>query len=77
MIVDRFINMDYLPEKYKFTTGFVQTDTGISKQIDILLYDSSNYAPLYCGYANKIIHMSSLRAVIECTIRLNKKNRRR
>lgn len=63
----------YLPKKYEVTTGFVHTDMGTSNQSDILLYDSSNYAPLYSGYANKIIHMSSLRAVIECTMRVNKK----
>ncbi|EKS4343917.1 hypothetical protein FDG09_10140 [Clostridium sporogenes] len=61
----------YLPKKYEVTTGFVHTDLGTSNQCDILLYDSINYAPLYHGYANEIIHMSSLRGVIECTMRLN------
>lgn len=61
----------YLPQKYEVTTGFVHTDLGTSNQCDILLYDSMNYAPLYNGYANQIIHMSSLRGVIECTMRLN------
>ncbi|PEQ76579.1 DUF6602 domain-containing protein [Bacillus cereus] len=63
----------YLPKKFEVTTGFVHTDMGISNQSDIILYDASNYAPLYSGYANKIIHMNSLRAVIECTMRVNKK----
>ncbi|MEE5180316.1 hypothetical protein JDW21_15240 [Bacillus subtilis] len=63
----------YLPNKYNVTTGFVHTDMGISNQSDILLYDANNYPPLYSGYANQIIHMGSLRAVIECTMRLNKK----
>lgn len=64
---------NYLPKKYEVTTGFVHTDMGISNQSDILLYDANNYPPLYSGYANQIIHMGSLRAVIECTMRLNKK----
>lgn len=63
----------YLPQKYQVTTGFVHTDMGISNQSDILLYDANNYPPLYSGYANQIIHMSSLRAVIECTMKLNKR----
>lgn len=62
----------YLPKKYEVTTGFVHTDLGTSNQCDILIYDSMNYAPLYDGYANCIIHMSSLRGAIECTMRLNK-----
>lgn len=64
---------NYLPQKYQVTTGFVHTDMGISNQSDILLYDANNYPPLYSGYANQIIHMSSLRAVIECTMKLNKR----
>lgn len=63
----------YLPKKYKVTTGFVHADLGISNQCDILLYDANNYAPLYNGYANQIIHLISLRGVIECTMRLSKK----
>lgn len=63
----------YLPKKYEVSTGFVHTDMGTSNQCDILIYDASNYAPLYSGYANEIIHISSLRAVIECTMRLNYK----
>lgn len=61
----------YLPRKYTVSTGFVHTDMGTSNQCDILLYDSANYAPLYSGFENKIIHMSSLRGAIECTMNLN------
>lgn len=71
-ILSNFLK-NYLPKKYQVTTGFVHTDMGISSQCDILLYDADNYAPLYSGYANQIIHMSSLRGVIECTMKLNKK----
>ncbi|WP_395761301.1 DUF6602 domain-containing protein [Bacillus sp. 3G2] len=63
----------YLPKKYSVTTGFVKSDLGVSNQCDILIYDDTNYAPLYSGYVNKIIHMLSLRGCIECTMRLNKK----
>ncbi|KAA6472440.1 DUF6602 domain-containing protein [Bacillus cereus] len=70
LIVDRFINMDYLPEKYEITAGLVHTDMEISNRTDIFLYDSSNYAPLYFVYANKIIHIRSLGAVIEFTLNL-------
>jgi len=65
--------IQYLPKKYEVTTGFVHTDMGTSNQCDILIYDANNYAPLYSGYANQVIYMSSLRAVIECTMRLNKR----
>ncbi|WP_411511859.1 DUF6602 domain-containing protein [Bacillus toyonensis] len=65
--------MNYLSKKYEVTTKFVHTDSGISNQIDILLYDSSDYAPLYSGYSNKTIHMCGLRVVIECTMRSNQK----
>ncbi|AWK48158.1 DUF6602 domain-containing protein [Bacillus velezensis] len=64
---------NYLPKKYQVTSGFVHSDLGISNQCDILLYDANNYPPLYSGYANQIVHMGSLRAVIECTMKLNKK----
>lgn len=63
----------YLPRKYEVSTGFVHTDMGTSNQCDVLIYDANNYAPLYSGYANQIIHISSLKAVIECTMILKYK----
>lgn len=63
----------YLPKKYSVTTGFVKSDLGVSNQCDIMIYDDTNYAPLYSGYVNQIIHMLSLRGCIECTMKLNKK----
>lgn len=69
----KYFLKNYLPKKYSVTTGFVHSDLGISNQCDILLYDSENYAPLYNGYVNKIIHLVSLRGFIECTMRLDSK----
>jgi len=37
----------YLPQKYQITTGFVQTDMGISNESNVLLYDTNNYPPLF------------------------------
>ncbi|MFJ8519438.1 DUF6602 domain-containing protein [Lysinibacillus xylanilyticus] len=71
-IIKNFLKK-YLPKNTSITTGFVQTELGISNQSDILLYDEVNYAPLYSGYANKIITFESLKANIECTTYLDSK----
>lgn len=48
---------------------------GISKQSIIVFIRLKYNTLLYSGYANKIIHMIILSVVVECTMRLNKKNR--
>ncbi|GCD83682.1 hypothetical protein PTHTG4_27460 [Parageobacillus thermoglucosidasius] len=63
----------YLPKKYDITTGFIYSDLGISNQSDIIIYDPNNISPIYSGYVNKIIHIISLRAVIESKMLLNDK----
>lgn len=71
-IIKNFLEK-YLPKSTAITTGFVQTQRGISNQSDILLYDEVNYAPIYSGYANKIIPLESLKISMECTMYLDKK----
>ncbi|MFB4371145.1 MULTISPECIES: DUF6602 domain-containing protein [unclassified Pseudomonas] len=52
----------HLPERYHVATGFIN---GLNKQIDILIYDRIDYAPLFREGDLVIVPQESVRAVIE------------
>lgn len=62
---------EYLPKRFSVTTGFIQSDSGMSSQCDIIIYDPNNIAPIFSGYINKLINIITLRAVIECKMVLD------
>ena len=70
-VVKNFLK-DYIPDKFTIASGFVYTESSISNQCDIMIYDSFNYPVLFSGYANKIIYHESLKANIECSTLLSK-----
>jgi hypothetical protein len=51
-----------LPERYHVATGFIH---GCIRQIDILIYDRIDYAPLFREGDLVVVSMESVRAVIE------------
>jgi hypothetical protein len=60
--------IDYLPGRYSVGTGFVLHDIGprvLSRQIDVLVWDSQDYAPIFRDGSFVIIHPQSLRIAIE------------
>lgn len=52
----------HLPERYHIATGFIH---GFKKQIDLLIYDRIDYAPLFREDDLVIVPQESVRAVIE------------
>lgn len=52
----------YLPERYHVATGFI---FGLNKQIDILIYDRIDYAPIFREGDLVIVPQESVRAIIE------------
>lgn len=61
----------HLPERYHVATGFIH---GLRKQIDILIYDRIDYAPLFREGDLVIVPQESVRAVIEVKTNLTTKN---
>lgn len=61
--------VDYLPSRYSVGTGFVlfpeDTAPVRSRQIDVLIWDSHNYAPLFRDGSFVIIPPQALRVAIE------------
>jgi hypothetical protein len=61
--------VNYLPARYSVGTGFVVSPTDgdpiRSKQIDVLIWDSHNYAPIFADGAFVIIPPQALRVAIE------------
>lgn len=61
----------HLPERYHVATGFI---FGLSRQIDILVYDKIDYSPLFREGDLVVIPSESVRAVIEVKTSLDSKN---
>lgn len=59
----------HLPERYHVATGFIY---GLGNQIDILIYDRVDYAPLFREGDLVIVPPESVRAVIEVKTSLTK-----
>lgn len=60
----------HLPERYHVATGFIH---GLKKQIDILIYDRIDYAPLFREGDLVIVPQESVRAIIEVKTSLTTK----
>ncbi|WP_109440462.1 DUF6602 domain-containing protein [Acinetobacter haemolyticus] len=63
----------HLPERYHVATGFIH---GVEKQIDILIYDRIDYAPIFREADLVIIPPESVRAVIEVKTKITLNNLR-
>ncbi len=61
----------HLPERYHVATGFI---LGLDRQIDILIYDRVDYAPLFREGDLVIVPPESVRAVIEVKTKLTSQN---
>jgi hypothetical protein len=62
---------DIIPNKYKLSTGFVVNESGISKQTDIMVFNTSEISPIYTGYELEIVPIHGLAASIEVKMTLN------
>lgn len=51
-----------LPRRYEATTGFIE---GCPRQLDIIVWDVENYAPLFREHNFVVVPLASVRAVIE------------
>lgn len=64
----------YMPKRFSVGTGFIRCSDGkLSRQIDILIYDSVNYAPLFIDKDFVIITPEAVCAVIEVKSTLDSK----
>jgi hypothetical protein len=64
---------NYLPKRVTVEQGFVRSKTGrLSKQCDIIIYDSHNYAPFYRINDVVVVPVDSVIAIIEVKTTLNK-----
>lgn len=52
----------YIPKKFAVATGFIE---GIPNQIDIIIYDSLNYAPTFIEGDLVVVKRESVRGIIE------------
>ncbi len=62
-----------LPRRYEATTGFIE---GCPRQLDIIVWDVENYAPLFREQNFVVVPLASVRAVIEVKTKLSRKNLR-
>ena len=78
---------NYIPKKYSIATGFVlfpharklpyptgefnPTEYKISRQTDIIIYDSNDYSPIFTDGDFVVVPCSSVRSVIEVKSTLN------
>lgn len=60
----------HLPERYHVATGFIN---GLDKQLDILIYDRVDYAPVFREGDLVVVPSESVRAVIEVKTKLSSK----
>lgn len=64
---------NYLPKRYSLSTGFIaSSDSSLSNQNDIIIYDSFWSAPLFPEIASQVFPIESVYAVIEVKSLLNK-----
>jgi hypothetical protein len=52
----------YIPSKFDVATGFIE---GLSRQIDILIYDSQNHSPTFIEGDLVVVRREAVRAIIE------------
>jgi hypothetical protein len=70
----RALLQKYLPERYHVATGFI---SGYERQLDILIYDRIDYAPLLREGNLVVVHISAVRATIEVKSTLTQAELRR
>ena len=70
-ILREFLNTS-LPSCAKVTQGFIIQGETLSPQCDIIIYDHSNYAPMYSFGNIDLIHSESVYCVIEVKTNINK-----
>ncbi|WP_186203944.1 DUF6602 domain-containing protein [Burkholderia gladioli] len=64
---------NHLPARYDIATGFI---FGCSRQLDVLIYDRQDFAPIFRQGSMVVVPLESVRAVIEVKSRLTKKSLR-
>lgn len=62
-----------LPRRYEATTGFIE---GCPRQLDIIVWDVENYAPLFREQNFVVVPLASVRAVIEVKTTLTRNSLR-
>lgn len=62
---------DILPKRYQVTQGFVEYNGDLSRQCDIIIYDSHNYAPLATWGDIEIIPFQAVIMVVEVKSTIN------
>jgi hypothetical protein len=68
------ILMNYLPERYRVSNGFViDSESKISKQIDILIYDKQYSQFVFTDEGHHYIPIEAIYAIFECKTKLGKK----
>lgn len=60
-----------LPRRYEATTGFIE---GCPRQLDIIVWDAENYAPLFREQNFVVVPLAAVRAVIEVKTTLTKES---
>jgi hypothetical protein len=60
-----------LPRRYEATTGFIE---GCPRQLDIIVWDVENYAPLFMEQNFVVVPLAAVRAVIEVKTTLTKES---
>lgn len=65
----------YLPSSVSVNTGFIyHPNYGTSPQLDIIIWNSANYAPIFKSAELVVVRPDSVIAVIEVKTKLNKSN---
>jgi hypothetical protein len=72
MILRKFLK-DFVPNKYKISTGFVVDiePNNLSRQIDILIYENDTFPPIYQHEDLVIVESSAVYAAIEVKGQIN------
>lgn len=73
----RSLLRDFLPRRYEVSTGFVRWWEGqVSRQLDVVIWDSQNTAPIMREGEFVVLHPDSVEAVIEVKSSLTRTNLR-
>ena len=63
---------DVLPKRYGVCQGFVEYNSNLSRQCDIIIFDQTDYAPTYSFGKIKIIPSEAVTAIIEVKTSIDK-----
>ncbi|MBS1596068.1 MAG: hypothetical protein JST90_17280 [Bacteroidetes bacterium] len=70
-VILRELLKKYIPKKFAIATGFIE---GLSKQIDIIIYDSHNHSPTFIEGELVVVKREAVRAIIEVKSTLDSTN---